>query len=47
MTFEYKVIMSTCLIDGESIYPHFIWTNLRKETDCVDIGGEANMFHIK
>lgn len=32
---EWRVIVSTCLIDGESMYSNFIWTNSEKGTDTV------------
>lgn len=32
---EWKVIMSTCLIDGESMYSNGIWTNSEKRIDIV------------
>ena len=32
---EWKVIMSTCLIDGESMYSNCIWTNSEKRIDIV------------
>lgn len=50
LSLEWKLIMSTCLIDAESAYPNFIWTNL-KERHCLYIymamGIGVNMSNIK